>query len=49
MLRLGAPPNAMREMDINDIFVSRLQLLLIMIKAYLQDYPLGSYRLDALT
>ena len=49
MLRLGAPPNAMREMDINDIFVSRLQLLLIMIKAYLQDYPLGSHRLDALT
>ena len=48
MLRLGAPPNAMREMDINDIFVSRLQLLLIMVKAYLNDYPLGSYRLEAL-
>ena len=49
MLRLGAPPNAMREMDINDIFISRLQLLLIMVKAYLNDYPLGSYRLEALT
>ncbi len=44
MLRLGAKPERMREMELDDIFLSRLQLLVIMTKAYLNKYPLGSFR-----
>lgn len=44
MLRLGAKPEMMREMELDDIFISRLQLLIIMTKAYLNDFPLGTYR-----
>lgn len=44
MLRLGSEPDGMREMELDDIFLSRLQLLIIMTKAYLNDYPLGRYR-----
>jgi len=44
MLRLGSKPEGMREMDLDDIFLSRLQLLVIMAKAYLSQYPLGLYR-----
>jgi hypothetical protein len=44
MLRLGANPLNMKEMDLDDIFTSRLQLLIIMAKAYLNGYPLGKYR-----
>jgi len=44
MLRLGSKPEGMREMELDDIFLSRLQLLVIMAKAYLNHYPLGSYR-----
>ncbi len=48
MLRLGANPLNMKEMDLDDIFTSRLQLLIIMAKAYLQEYPLGKYRAQAI-
>jgi hypothetical protein len=44
MLRLGSKPENMREMELDDIFISRLQLLVIMTKSYLSKYPLGSYR-----
>lgn len=44
MLRLGSKPENMREMELDDIFISRLQLLVIMTKSYLNKYPLGSYR-----
>ena len=48
MLRLGANPLNMKEMDLDDIFTARLQLLIIMAKAYLNDYPLGRYRAVAI-
>jgi len=44
MLRLGSKPEGMREMELDDIFLSRLQLLVIMAKAYLNQYPLGRCR-----
>lgn len=44
MLRLGTKPEYMREMELDDIFLSRLQLLVIMAKAYLNQYPLGEFR-----
>ncbi len=44
MLRLGSKPESMREMELDDIFISRLQLLVIMTKSYLNKYPLGIYR-----
>ncbi len=44
MLRLGSKPEHMREMELDDIFLSRLQLLVIMAKAYLNQYPLGEFR-----
>jgi len=44
MLRLGSKPEQMREMELDDIFLSRLQLLVIMAKAYLNQYPLGDFR-----
>jgi hypothetical protein len=44
MLRLGPKPERMREMELDDIFISRLQLLIIMTKSYLSKYPLGNFR-----
>ena len=49
MIRLGAKPPDMREMFIDDIFLGRLKLLIIMTKAYLHGYPLGRYRCSAIT
>ncbi len=34
-------------MSIDDIFLSRLKLLIIMAKAYLKKYPIGKYRKSA--
>ena len=48
MLRLGTPPPNSREMDLDDIFVSRLKLLLLMGKAYLEDFPMGEVRRQAM-
>ena len=48
MLRLGSSHAHTREMDLDDIFLSRLRLLIVMGKAYLQDFPLGEHRRQAM-
>lgn len=48
MIRLGATAGDMRKMSENDIFSSRLKLLVIMAKAYLKDCPVGKYRKQAI-
>lgn len=47
MLRLGSSSTDMREFDDEDIFVSRLKLVIIMTSAYLKNYPLGRFRKNA--
>ena len=42
--RIGTHPSGMGNQLEKDIFVSRLQLMIVMAKAYLKDYQLGSYR-----
>lgn len=44
MLRFGAAPDKAGEMDLDHIFISRLKLLIIMTRAYLEAYPLGAVR-----
>jgi hypothetical protein len=44
MLRFGAAPDKAREMDLDHIFISRLKLLIVMTRAYLEGYPLGAVR-----
>jgi len=44
MMRLGPASEEMRAMTWDDIFLSRLKLLIIMAKAYLKNFPLGKYR-----
>jgi hypothetical protein len=48
MIKLGPMPTNMREMSFDDIFLSRLKLLIIMVKASLIGYPLGKYRKRAI-
>jgi hypothetical protein len=48
MLRLGTPPLDSREMDLDDIFISRLKLLLLMGKSYIEGFPMGDYRRQAM-
>lgn len=48
MLRLGSPADQTREMDLDDIFLSRLKLLLIMATAYLHGWPMGEFRCRAM-
>lgn len=48
MIRLGPPPAETREMDLDDIFYSRLKLMIIMAKAFLAGYPLGEHRCRAM-
>jgi len=48
MLRLGSPSSETREMDLDDIFLSRLKLMLIMAKAYLNGWPMGDHRRQAM-
>ena len=48
MIKLGPPLEEMRAMSIDDIFLSRLKLLIIMAKAYLKGYPIGKYRKSAI-
>jgi hypothetical protein len=48
MLRLGASAADMREMNSDDVFLSRLKLLIIMSSAYLKQYPLDGYRKKAI-
>jgi len=48
MIKLGPASVEMRAMSGDDIFSSRLKLLIIMAKAYLKDCPLGNYRKKAI-
>ena len=48
MIKLGSASVEMRAMSEDDIFSSRLKLLIIMAKAYLRDCPLGNYRKKAI-
>ena len=48
MIRLGAMPQEMHEMFIDDIFLERLKLLIVMAKAFLHGYPLGRFRCSAI-
>jgi hypothetical protein len=48
MNKFGPMPIDMREMSSDDILLSRLKLLIIMVKAYLIGYPLGKYRKHAI-
>ena len=47
MIKLGPTSVQMRVMSVDDIFLSRLKLLIIMAKAYLKNYPIGRYRKSA--
>jgi len=48
MIKLGPTAGEMRAMSDDDIFLSRLKLLIIMAKAYLKDCPIGKYRKSAI-
>ena len=48
MLRLGSKPTQSREMDLDDIFLSRLKLLVIMGKSYIDGCPCGRHRRRAM-
>ncbi len=48
MLRLGARFEDACEIDLDHIFMCRLKLLIIMTRAYLEDYPLGTVRKSAM-
>jgi len=48
MLQLGSSPLNAREFVNEDIFISRLKLLIIMSSAYLSKYPLGDIRKNAI-
>ena len=48
MIRFGAPAREMRSMTDEDIFFLRLQMMIVMVKAYLKGYPLGERRKEAI-
>lgn len=48
MERLGPNSNSMRETNHDDTLLSRVKLLVIMLKAFLGDYPLQGIRLKAI-
>jgi len=48
MLRLGSKPAQTREMDLDDIFLSRLKLLVIMGKSFIDGCPCGRHRRRAM-
>lgn len=48
MIKLGPASVEMRAMSEDDVFSSRLKLLIIMAKAYLRNCPLGNYRKKAI-
>ena len=48
MIKLGTTSGEMRAMSDDDIFLSRLKLLIIMARAYLKDFPIGKYRKTAI-
>ena len=47
MIRIGSTARNTRTFGRHHIFFSRLRLLIIMAKAFLENYPLGEYRLHA--
>jgi len=48
MIRFGPAVREMKSMSSEDIFSSRLKLLIIMAKAFLKDCPIGKYRKQAI-
>ena len=48
MHRFGAEQSEMREMELHELFILRLKLLIVMAYAYLEGYPIGEYRKNAL-
>jgi hypothetical protein len=48
MIKLGPSTEETRAMSANDIYLSRLKLLIIMAKAYLKNYPIGKFRKSAI-
>jgi hypothetical protein len=48
MLRLGAASEDACEMDLDHIYLSRLKLLIVMTRSYLEGYPLGGVRQTAM-
>ena len=48
MMKLEPTFGETKAMSVNDIFLSRLKLLIIMAKAYLKNYPIGRYRKSAI-
>jgi hypothetical protein len=48
MLRVGPSSGEIRNMSDEDIFSSRVKLLIIMAKAYLTGCPIGKYRKQAI-
>ena len=47
-VRYGSESHGMRPMTMDEIFISRLNLLIIMAKAYLKSYPMGEFRRKAI-
>lgn len=47
MKRFGANTNVMQSMDENDVFMARLHLLMVIVKAALKGYPVGEFRKSA--
>ena len=48
MKNFGPTSEDMRAKCVNDMFLSRLKLLIIMAKVYLKNYPIGKYRKTAI-
>ena len=48
MIKLGPTSGERRAMSDDDIFLSRLKLLIIMAKAFLKNCPIGKYRKSAI-
>ena len=48
MQRYGSSSEDMRDMNHDDTFLGRVKLLVVMLKSFLGDYPLGIYRQKAI-
>ena len=48
MQRFGSSSEDMRDMNHDDTFLGRVKLLVVMVKAFLGDYPLEGYRQKAI-
>jgi len=47
MKRFGSRSHLMRSMNENDVFLFRLHLLIVIVKAAMKGYPVGEYRKNA--